>query len=228
MRRIRLFLLVLCFFCGVGVITVNAATPGETVCSLPEEEKRAFIEELNIESLDQDDRKTSILSFDARDDGTVALAVGGGMIYVYDPSGEYQYGFRIDSNGDYGIEFQGDMLAIYFARSYYIALFDDTGECIDVQQIVDPNQRLARTREVLVRTTRETAGKSYILERDIEVGAGYSRLVAVDASGDRTVLYDVTTDHVIGQALMIAGILGFVVFVIWGWIKQQEEKEQRG
>lgn len=226
MRKVRLLLLVcILFVCGVGLITVNATTIGLQTYSLPEEEKTEFIEGLDIERLDNDDQKSAILSFDVRDDGTVAIAIGGGIIYVYDQSGEFQYGFRIDSNGDFGIEFQNEMLAIVFIRGEFVALFDSTAECVDVQRASNLNQHLPRILEILDRTVKEVAGKSYVLERDIEVGAGYSRFVKIDEHGERTVLYDVTTNHKISQVLLIVSIIGVFSFGIWGCIKKLEENE---
>ncbi len=224
-----LFIFIILIF-GAATVNSQAATLGLPTNSLPEEEKNAFLKKVEIEVVNNDDLKAGILCFDVREDGTIALAIENAVnniVYVYDQLGKFQYGYRFNSEGNYGVEFQGQLLAIYFQRSNIIMLLDSTGKCVDVQEVIQPNQHLQRINEILERTNKEIADKEYVLERDINIGSGYSRFVVIDKHGERTVIYDATTKNLIGQILLIAFIVVVIPLVLWGIIKQEEARENK-
>ena len=216
MRKVYLLCLMIVFFIlGEFVLAANATSVNFETSICSDDEKEAFIEHINLQPVCEDNNEMSIQCFDVHLNGNYALAFGKGSncnVYVYDPNGVYLYGFRFDSLGAYGIQFRGDMLEIYFVRGDSIAVIDETASCIDVQKVLTTRQNLLNERKLLDCCSKELNGKTYVLERDLDIGDSYSRFVVINKNGERTVLVDVSTDHTIQQILLIASLV--VIFVI--------------
>lgn len=225
MRRIIsclfLYAIIIWHFC---LIPAHAISAGIIMEPLSEDEKASFIEALHLELITNDDRKPGIQCFDVNRDGTVAIATGSGnqcTIYVYDSQGTFQYGYRFRCDGDYGVTFYEDMLSVFFLRGDTFAFFNSTGQCVDVQKVMNRQQNHDYIKGILNRTFKETSGKMYSLERDIELGETYSRLVVTDADGDSVLLYDVGHRHGIAQIIELILIILFVAFGIKGCLKKR-------
>lgn len=213
----------------ISVPVANAMTLGFATYSLSGEEKAESIKKINLELIHDDSNRAGIQCFDVSQNGSVALAFQSGsrcLIYVYNAAGAFQYGFMFFSDGDFGIEFYQEYLAIYFIRGNSIAIYDSEGNCIDIQKELNPNQNLGRTKEILNRTLKEVDGKQYILERDVPLGDSYSRCVVVDTKGTRTVLYDNSTTHSTAQIVRLVAFVSFFVFVAWGAYKKLKQAEE--
>ena len=232
MTQIRKMIVALCVVAFVFLVspTANAAvTLGFSTKSLPEEEKVDFIDGIGLKLIHNDGKKNGIECFDVNKNGMVALAfqsAPNGWIYVYDANGEFQYGYSFQVNGEYGIEFYKEYLAIYFSRGDYIVLCDSSGSCIDVQVKLYPNQNHERAKEILKRSTKELDNKQYVLERDIPYGDAYSRCVVIDEQGTRTVLLDNTIEHMPRQIFEIATLAVLLGFWTWGMRKKLKQAEE--
>ena len=225
MRYLTLLVVCIVFICGIDAITANATTLGMATYSLTDEEKASLLERLNFGTIEDDRNKTGIQCFDVSENGTIALAVEGDFIYVYDQLGIFQYGCSFRSDGEFGIEFQDEMLAIYFLRGNFIIILDADGKCTDIQKVIEPDQHLVRVLKILNRTSKEIYGKKYLLERDIDVGEAYSRFV-IEEGDKRIVLYDVTVDHNIETIMLIVGLTCISTFMIFGVIKKKMQSEE--
>ena len=193
--------------------------------TISEEEKAAVLEQLNLQLLPDDSRKTSLRCFDVGLDGAVAIGTASGsgcILYVYDSSGAFRYGYSFHADGAYGLEFRGDMLALFLLRGNVFVLFDSEGNCVDFQKITNVEQNHVKAKELLNRSTKIIGEKTYSLQRDMDIGDSYSRLVLKEKSGECTVLYDVTSQNKTGQIIMVAFIACFFGFVIWGCIEKKK------
>jgi len=196
---------------------------------LASEKKAEAIERIRLQLIRDDRIKAGIQCFDVNNDGMVALAFQAysrGWIYVYNADGEFQYGFRFITNGDFGIDFYQEHLAIYFARGNMIAIYDSMGNCIDIREEPDSKLNSYRFREILNRSHKEMNGKWYTLERDVPFFDSYSRCVVVNDQGVKTVLYDVSVMHNIVQIARLTGLVCFFAFVIRGIIKKLMSSEE--
>lgn len=224
MRRTILILLACTlFFCGLYTNNVKATSLEVGNYPLSEEDRNSLLDKTNVQSVRTVQNKPAIQCFDVKSDGTVAIGTGSGsncMVCVYDPSGVFQYGLRFCSDGDYGVLFQDDAIGIFFLRGNTIMLFDSSGVCVDIQKVCNPNRGHKEIKEILNRTSKEVAGKQYVLERDFNLGDSYSRLVILNGAGERTVLYDVTIEQNVGQILRVAAVICFFVAVAWGCMKK--------
>ena len=100
----------------ISVPVANAMTLGFTTYSLSGEEKAEAFEKNNLELIHDDSNRTGIQCFDVSQNGSVALAFQSdskGWIYVYDADDAFQYGFAFFADGDFGIEFYQEYLAIF-------------------------------------------------------------------------------------------------------------------
>jgi hypothetical protein len=162
-------------------------------------------------------------------DGDVAIGIdsaSNSVIYVYDSSGVFQYGFSFFVDGDYGIVYCDNLLGIYFLRGDIAMFCDDSGTCLDVRTLSSDEKGYMQGKEILNRASRDIGSKRYVLERDINIGDSYSRLVAIDEYGNRTTLYDVTPEHSIGRILGLSAGIGFFLFVAWGCMKKAKPHNQ--
>lgn len=230
MLRMSKLLVVLCvaFAFLISSPTANATTLGFRTQSLSPAEKTDAIEDINLELVFDSSNKAGIQCFDVSSNGSVALAFqedSKGWIYVYNADGTFQYGFTFAANGDYGVEFYQDFLALYFLRGNRIAIYDSSGTCIDILDEIPPNQNIGRTKEILNRSQKESSGKQYILERDVALGDSYSRCVVIDQQGVQTVIYDISTKHRAGQIVRLISILCFFAFGSWAAIRKYIKKE---
>lgn len=220
MRRIYIILfLCLLLTCETCVTTANAAVTSMETVAVSADEKVAILESINLQVIQETNVKQSIYCFDVSQNGSVVLGLGS-TIYVYNVDGEFQYGFSFHRDGAYGIEFQGDLLTIFFLRGNVLATFDSMGNCVDVQKVVSSERDYIAIKELLNRTEKEIGGKQYLLERDLEIGDSYARLIMTDEVGKTTVLYDASSQHSIEQAALIVFVIGFFSMVIRGCIQK--------
>lgn len=229
MRKVCLF-----YFVLISVVIVNFAP---IVNAMPvdfetgvvsEEEKTEIIEEIKLQLLSDINGVSAIRGFDVHTNGNYALAFkenGRSNVYVYDADGVFLYGYTFRSSGDYAIQFREDLLEIYFVRGDVIAVYDPAGNCVDVQNVISTGENHTNARELLDRTDKAVDGKTYRLERNWDFGDSYSRFVAVDEYGERTVLLDVSAENGIRQvALVFYPVIIFVAVIYGAYRKYRMEQ----
>lgn len=146
---------------------------------------------LDISVFYQKETDLLIKCFDVNEDGCYAIGYRNNTIHVYDSLGTFQYGYRFDTDGTYGIALKENSIVIYLGRSNTAVEIDQTGKCIDAEKV---NYSKDIVDNVMNRTCKQIGNVNYYLERDIGIFNGdYSRLVKADEQGTKTVLYDVTT-----------------------------------
>lgn len=213
----------------ISAPTASATTLGFFTQSLSAEDKSEAMQKLDLELIYEDDYQAGIQCFDVSPDGLVALAFQSGSkgwVYVYNQDNAFQYGFTFVADGDFGIEFYQEFLALYFIRGNRIAIYDSSGNCVDILDENPPNQNIGRTKEILNRTQKELSGKRYILERDVALGDSYSRCVTINQQGARTEIYDVSTKHSTEEIARLIAFVCFFAFVIWGAYNKHKKAEE--
>ena len=214
-RVLSILLVILCS--STLLFSVKAATLSDT-----QKEKAS---EIALSVLPAESDRRTIKCFDVRDDGWFAIGYRQNEVHVYNASGEFVYGYRFQCDGDYGIAFDNSFLTIYLVRGDTITAYDDRGNCVYTKKALFSTSVLDK---IIYKTDKQVGITTYILERDIGFFQGdYSRLVAIDQYGTRTVLYDVTTrGYFIGAChylLLILLAAGFV-FGVYSSVKRALEK----
>lgn len=184
-------------------------------------------EALDISVFHQKGPDRLIKCFDVNEDGSYAIGFRNNTIHVYDSLGNFQYGYRFSTDGDYGIILKENNIVIYLARSHTLVEIDPTGKCVRAEK-VDFSKNTVDVDDIINRTCKQIRNVNYYLERDIGIFNGdYSRLVKIDENGNRIVLYDVTikgyfagaSHYIILSIFPIAGIACLVA---------QIKKEEHG
>ena len=222
-KRFLSLTVMLVFIMTLCASPARAAVQGLDTHELSEEEKTAVIQNTNLKVLENDSYQSGIKSFDVDTDGSYALAMGEGSnccVYVYDPQGVFRYGFGFSCDGAYAVRFHGDALALFFLRGNTVSVYDASATCVNAYRVTDSSMNDSRVRKLLDRIAMVADGKQYLLERDMEIGNSYSRLVCVSESGGKTVLYDISSQHSLGQGGLLIAALGFVLVVIVGMCRK--------
>ena len=226
MRRRILLLLVCCAVClcfATSASATNLKIEGVTAISRSDVDRARAAQNLKLEMLDNDNYKVAISSFDVSKEGKIALAIEHGRIYVYDAEGNFLYGYRFHTQGAYGVVFAGENVAIYLVRGDALAIYDPQGNCIDLQDVIYPDH--PDSTWLYQRISKQQDGKTYMLQRNVELLDTYGSLVITDADGNRNAFYDISIQHTIGVLLTLAGVVGFFTFGIIVIYKQYKTAE---
>lgn len=230
MRRV----FVLCLLVVLLLFSVTAVATADTEYSITtysalEDVKLNVEKSLDLTLVREDLSANGIRHFDVSPEGKIALGFGQGMnsrICVFDQNGVFQYSYEFSCEEGWAIDFQGENVGIYLARGELIAVYDSEGTCVDVLRIYNTRQNMDATRRIYYRTRKQVSQKQYYLDRDINLGQSYSRLIRIDESGNTKILYDASVDVVIGQIIGTVSVVAFFAFVIWLTYKKQIEQEE--
>ena len=223
MWKKRCFYFCVLIVCSINLFALRVSSASISSNSLSDEEKDSFLDRICWELIDTDSHKSPICCFDVAEDGTIALAIASNAIFVYDEHGVFQYGCSFRADGDFVIEFDEDKLILHFLRGNTMLFVDDSGACVDIQKAVDPVQHVILINEIRNQTAKAIDEKTYSLERDLNIGDFYSRFI-IDENGKRMVLYDVTSDHIVKQIMLVASPICFFAFIFYGLAKNKSKK----
>lgn len=179
---------------------------------------------LNISVFHEKGTDLLIKCFDVSETGCYAIGYKNNTIHVYDSLGKFQFGYRFDTDGTYGIALKENSIVIYLGRSNIAVEIDPAGKCVDAEKIYFSKDIVDN---VMNRTNKQIGNAYYYLERDIGIFNGdYSRLVRIDETGTKTFLYDVTTRG------YFAGVFHYIVLGIFPiasiiFITNKVKKEKR-
>lgn len=182
---------------------------------------------LNISVFYEKETDRLIKCFDVNETGYYAIGFKNNTIHVYNSLGIFQFGYRFDTEGTYGIALKENSIVIYLGRSNVAVEIDFTGKYVGVETVCFSKDFVEN---VMNRTYKHIGNVGYYLERDIGIFNGdYSRLVRIDETGDKTFLYDVTTKGYFAGAFhyIVLGIFPIVsiIFVINRVKKETRESD---
>ncbi len=217
--------------CGVNAY---AMTTGFETEEMDAEDKARFLSNGSIVLLKSDERKHSITCFDVSEKGFIALGVENNShkyIYIYNPQGQFLYGYSFDDDGTYGVEWDKENLLIYFVRSDVAALVNKHAEILELRKISNSIHNTYRHYEVFA--TKRIAGKNtYEIMNDPGIlsvlAPNYAKLIKTDQDGIITVLYDVSRIQIPRMIVVMTGVLIFMAIVISGVVKEFKKARTGG
>ena len=193
-----------------------------SVCAKDTEaQKNDITNSINLRILENEPRTQLIDTFDVREDGWFVVGLNLQHICVYDENGTYQYGFRVDVNGDFVVGFIRENVAIFLERGDKTIVLDACGNCISITETAK-----------IPRNTQKCIGNdTYVLERDVGFFAGnYARLVKT-SQGMQTVLYDASSlgfaRGIWDYVLILLFVSGVIVCIV-STIKKSERGQGEG
>lgn len=184
-----------------------------------------FLTGIEFRSANKISEGQMIISFDISEQGKVALAIetpSETQIGVYDSRGNFVYGYSFIKGSAVVIFFEGERLAINWAKSGYIASFDDQGGCVRFEKDDGSRKNADLFHNQRFRPHSGSVG-SLKYRTDGPWFTWRCWLLAVeDINGNQTVIYDASQSQSILWPLGIFGCIVFFVLLIYRTIKKEK------
>ena len=122
-----------------------------------EADEESFVKNIKISSLAKETGKRPIKCFDVNENGMIAIGCADYIektVSIYTSNGDFQYGYKFESYGDFGVEFKGDFLMIYFVR-------EDTAVEVDFNGTIRSVSKIKNTKENMATLGKYVGAKSY-------------------------------------------------------------------
>lgn len=175
---------------------------------------------ISISLLTEAPNGRKIACFDVNENGMVALLLANNffskntVISVYDPDGNFQYGYSFKSYGSVGIEWNGDNLNIYFVRSDLVVTIDRESNILGAEEIPDTKENISHSYQYHNDTERVVGDAKYTIKNKSKISNLFSssrtQLVKTTSDGTEKILYSVNAFQLV-RTIIIA-ILGVVFF----------------
>ena len=229
MKRVFLITCLLIFSFFVlqnSVVSASALNTGFSVVDISEEEQEKIEGNLQLTLITSEPTKFPVACFDVREDGMLVIGSDSGIdkktICIYD-QGEFQYGYTYTSAGDFGVEWDGDLINLCTVRSSLVISIDANGQILQISKIEDTYANRSYWDDV--RANKKSAqGQTYAIQNDLGFlnffAINYSQLTSTNADGQTTVLYDARTIASAVSLLLTITIPVFVVIVVVGVTKE--------
>ena len=186
-----------------------------SVSQISKEEKETIIANTDLTVITTPANST-IECFDVNEDGLIALGHTGitkGDISVYSSDGTFKYGFEFQCYGEFGVEWDKDILNIYFVRGSVLVSVNSSGEIVNVADVEDTAENNSYYRNSIKATKRNVNGIEYEIKNVFM--SSYSQLVVKEPSGQEIVLYN-ANDSQLAQIVIVSIIA--IVFTALGII----------
>lgn len=232
MKRIQyifttILLLILLFIGETEASAVNTFFPTQ---SLPENDRKTLLENVNISMLADEPPQKAIKCFSVNEDGLIAIGCGNSenkTVCIYTNDGVFKYGYSFKCSGSFGIELDKSVLNIYLVRSDVAIAVNSTGEVEGVLKIQNTSENNAYWNNCVFSTKREIGDTEYFLKNDMGIfnlfASSYSQLIVTNKNGEESIIYDVNSTHFSNVALAVAVVTMFICLagavVIWHFIK---------
>ena len=202
-----------------NAIQVEAMNTGFSTEELSEETKTTFVSNINISPLKAESTKRGIQCFDVNEQGMIAIGQNTSerkTVCVYSNEGVFQYGYAFNCTGDFGVEWDGVKLNIYFVRSDIIISLDPDANIVDIEEVQNTIDNNTHRNRLLYSDTRMVGNTTYLIRNDMGVlnwlATSYSQIVVKDSDGTETIIYDMNARQLTGMIILIC--LVFVIFSI--------------
>ena len=229
MKRLYMFLIILLFGCICGR---NTSVYAMGINEFETEEMsvndiESFLDNVNLFLVNTEPAQKPIKCFDANEQGMVAIGTEDGnnkAIAIYSGNGIFQYGYRFQTEGSYGLELNNEELKIYFVRSDVAISISLSGELKNVSRISDTSENNTYWNRYVRATNRNKGEYRYVLRNDIGIlgvfASSYSQLYRTDSFGNEQLVYDANSFQFFNILIMFLGILVFVCIVVIVIIKE--------
>ncbi|MGN1452077.1 MAG: hypothetical protein ACI4XQ_08245 [Eubacteriales bacterium] len=201
---------------------------------ISKEKKTAFVSNINVSLLREEPEKSGILCFDVNEQEMIAVGnkdFQSKKICIYTSQGEFLYGYTFNCTQSFCVEWDEQHVNIYFIRSDLIISLDSDGNILDIKAVQDTIDNNSYRNSLLYSTTRTVGNTTYLIRNDMGIlnwiAFSFSQIVAVDAAGTESVIYDVNSVQLAKMIVAVCFICVFV-FVAVAVIARQFIKLKRG
>ena len=221
-----IFLLItLLFFVVSNISAINTPFSVEEKSS---EEQEQFISNIGFVALSSEPERTSFVCFDVNESHMIAVGFDIGekkQICVYSPSGEFQYGYRFNCSGSFGVEWDktSENLFIYFVRSDVAIEVTPQGEIIAVCEILNTKENNSHWIYSVSAKERVVGDKRYIAKNNMGFlnffASSYSQLSVESNTGETVTIIDNNSSQLVTYIAGFVGIILFAIVVISGVLR---------
>ena len=205
----------------VIIIPIFGQIAGFDIYDVDPERKAETIDFLSIHRYEEKTHSRVYNTFDVKYDGSFILGFDnwfGKRLEVYDPNGNFQYGFSYRGHGGQVVAWDDDNACIMFYRGDVIVVIDALGNCVEVSNIDNVMSKDYRYRVKELNSSWRIVNKE-LYHKENKVGMfltqGYSLLQKTDLDGNITTLYSAdTSSKILYSGSVIFYVLYFVVFVV--------------
>lgn len=229
MKRVYMFLIILLFGC---ICWSNTSVYAMRISGFETEEMsmndiESFLDNINLFLVNTEPSQKPIKCFDANAQGMIAIGTEDGnnkAIAIYSDNGSFQYGYRFQTEGSYGIELNNEELKIYFVRNDVAISISISGELKNVSRICDTPENNTYWNRYVRATSRNKGEYVYALKNDVGIlgifASSYSQLYRIDSLGNEQLIYNANSFQFFNILIMFLGILVFVCIVVIVIIKE--------
>ena len=192
-----------------GNIEMNTGFETEDINTATQE--RIFMN-MDVQLLTSDIEEYMISCFDVnQNNGDIALCFEDSArkkIVIYDPNGDFQYGYSFMESGSIGVEWDENNIIIYSVRGDRAVWVDKAANMIDMKRIVINSQNNTFWHEHVFSSRKVIGNDTYVLK--------HSKLIKSDASGKETILFDRSAKKTFFNLGVISYVvIFFTVFIVW-------------
>ena len=223
MRYVRCFfsILLVMIMLTIGTVDVFAMNTGFYTEPLSESDIDTILKNVNISILEEEPPKKSIECFDVNENGVVAIgcySTDYKTVCIYSSNGDFQYGYRFETSGTFGIELNDDILNIYLVRSDIAIAINPTGEVESVLKIPFTSENNSYWNHNIYSRQRKVGDVEYALKNDMGIfnlfASSYSQLIVTTPDGEENIMYDVNSTQLTKMIISSVGIFAFACFCV--------------
>ena len=194
--------------------------------SVDEELRTRVVANTNLNLTDKPVTST-IECFDVNEDGLIALGHTGatqGVISIYSTDGTFKYGYEFDCSGAFGVEWDKDVLNIYFVRGSLLVSVASSGEITSVLRVEDTIENNSYYNNFIRATNRNVNNMDYEMRNKFL--SSYSQLVITDDLGKEMVLYSAETSQLTQNVIVSLVAIVFIAIGIIVIVSQFRRSKQ--
>ncbi|MBQ9106301.1 MAG: hypothetical protein IJY56_00255 [Clostridia bacterium] len=206
-------------FVWYSPLKVQAMNTGFSTEEKSVSEQQELMRNISISLIEEEPKKQPIDCFDVNENGYIALGFSNlehKTICVYTSDGIFQYGYKFDCTGDFGIGWDTKGVIIYFVRGSTAIVVNSSGNIEDIKTVVDSIENNSYWNNTVFATSRLVKNCKYTIKNDMGIlnffASSYSQLVVSD-NDNVNIVYDVTSKHIVKIITTIIAVLIFVTVV---------------
>lgn len=187
---------------------VSALTSLETD-TISESQKEEIKANLNISRKNLEGSIESISSFDVSPNGLIAVCNEGfsKFINVYNSNGEFLYGYSLDTQGTFGVEFKDDELMIYILRSSLLVSLDDGGNITNILSVKKTTENESYWRNSIRAKVKKVGNYEYYLKGNNFLALSNSKIIRYN---NQDMSSSVILDFGVGNGIFMIIIFIFI------------------
>lgn len=223
MKRIYVFfvvILLVCVFSGNRSVYAMETT-GFVTKELSMDEIEEYLNYVNISKFSMEPEKRPIECFDVNENGMIAIGTEDKIdkkVCIYSDDGNFQYGFRFKTYGSFGVEWDNELLNIYFVRSDVSVSINQAGEIKNIEKICDTWENNSYWNYFVEARSRNVGEYQYVLKNDIGIlgilTTDYSQLYKIDSFDNELLIYDVNSYQLFHILTIFIGVVVLVCFAV--------------